>query len=82
MPLGVGPGCPTDACVAWLPVYLCAAFLQRWSAELRKKPFNEMFMFLQALPTQDWGEAEVEDLLSQAFVLHSLFASAPKHLQQ
>jgi hypothetical protein len=29
-------------------------------------------MFLQALPTQDWGEKEMEILLSEAYVLTSL----------
>lgn len=36
-------------------------------------------MFLQSLPTQDWGDHEVELLLSEAFVLNSIWHNAQSH---
>ena len=38
-----------------------------------------IIMFLQSLPTQDWGDHEMEMLLSQAFVLNSTWANAQSH---
>ncbi|CAN0466081.1 unnamed protein product [Scytosiphon promiscuus] len=37
-------------------------------------------MFLQDMPTKEWGEEEVEPLLSQAFILSTLFEGSPNHL--
>lgn len=36
-------------------------------------------MFLQSLPTQDWGDHEIEMLLSEAFVLNSIWHNAQSH---
>lgn len=36
-------------------------------------------MFLQSLPTQDWGDHEVELLLSEAFLLNSVWHNAQSH---
>lgn len=47
-------------------LYVCAAFLVKWSEQLQKMDFQETMMFLQALPTQNWGEKEMEILLSEA----------------
>lgn len=49
-------------------IYLCAAFLMRFSAELNKMEFQDLVLFLQKLPTEKWGNKEVETLLAQAFV--------------
>lgn len=38
-------------------------------------------MFLQALPTRDWTEKDVELLLSEAFIWQSLFRDAAAHLR-
>ena len=38
-----------------------------------------IIMFLQSLPTQDWGDHEVEMLLSEAFVLSSVWHNAQSH---
>lgn len=38
-----------------------------------------IIMFLQSLPTQDWGDHEIEMLLSEAFVLNSIWANAQSH---
>jgi hypothetical protein len=38
-------------------------------------------MFLQALPTKDWTEKEIELLLSEAFIWQSLFQDSSAHLR-
>lgn len=61
--------------------YVCAALLQLFSKDLRSmQSMEEMVMFLQDLPTQNWQETDVETLLSQAYILKTLFDSAPSHL--
>ena len=47
-------------------VYVCAAFLCQFSAEVRSMEFDELFGFMQSVPTAEWGDGEVEILLSQA----------------
>lgn len=37
-------------------------------------------MFLQSLPTKEWGEKDVELLLSEAFIWKSLFEGARAHV--
>ncbi|KAA8892804.1 rab-GTPase-TBC domain-containing protein [Sphaerosporella brunnea] len=63
-------------------LYVCAAFLVKWSDQLQKMDFQETMMFLQSLPTQDWGEKEMEILLSEAFLWKSLFHNSGAHLRQ
>ncbi|RMZ84582.1 hypothetical protein DV737_g1171, partial [Chaetothyriales sp. CBS 132003] len=62
-------------------LYVCAAFLVKWSEQLIKMNFQEILMFLQALPTRAWTEKDVEMLLSEAFVWQSLFRGSRAHLQ-
>lgn len=38
-----------------------------------------IIMFLQSLPTQDWGDHEIEMLLSEAFVHYSTWHNAQSH---
>jgi len=38
-------------------------------------------MFLQALPTRDWTEKDIELLLSEAFIWQSLFRGSAAHLK-
>lgn len=61
-------------------VYVCASFLLTWSAKLRDMEFQDLVLFLQDLPTRDWGANEVETLLSQAYMLSTCFESSPNHL--
>jgi len=63
-------------------LYVCAAFLVKWSDQLQKMDFQEIMMFLQALPTRNWGEKEMEILLSEAFLWKSLFHNSGAHLRQ
>ncbi|KAJ7646997.1 rab-GTPase-TBC domain-containing protein, partial [Roridomyces roridus] len=60
-------------------LYVCSAFLVKWSDKLRQMDFQGIIMFLQSLPTQDWGDHEIEMLLSEAFVLNSIWHNAQSH---
>ncbi|KAI7870214.1 rab-GTPase-TBC domain-containing protein [Spinellus fusiger] len=62
-------------------VYVCAAFLVKWSDQLQKLDFQGVMMFLQQLPTQGWAEKDVELLLSEAYMWKTLFHNAPNHLK-
>uniref|UniRef100_A0A7S1YEF9 Rab-GAP TBC domain-containing protein n=1 Tax=Grammatophora oceanica TaxID=210454 RepID=A0A7S1YEF9_9STRA len=61
-------------------VYVCAAFLCQFSSQLQTMEFDELFGFMQNIPTQEWTDTEVEILLSQAYVLSTLFAGSDAHL--
>ncbi|KAF2862957.1 putative GTPase activating protein, partial [Piedraia hortae CBS 480.64] len=63
-------------------LYVCAAFLVKWSDRLQHMDFQEILMFLQSLPTRDWGEKDIELLLSEAFIWKSLFAGSKAHVLQ
>ncbi|KAI8393921.1 rab-GTPase-TBC domain-containing protein [Radiomyces spectabilis] len=62
-------------------VYVCAAFLVKWSEQLQKLDFQGVMIFLQQLPTQGWSEKDVELLLSEAYMWKTLFHNAPSHLK-
>ncbi|KAH9906660.1 GTPase-activating protein gyp1 [Xylariomycetidae sp. FL2044] len=62
-------------------LYVCAAFLVKWSAKLVKMDFQEIMMFLQALPTREWTEKDIELLLSEAYIWQSLFKNSSAHLR-
>jgi TBC1 domain family member 2 len=47
--------------------------------ELKNRSAKGIIMFLQSLPTQDWGDHEIEMLLSEAFVLNSIWHNAQSH---
>ncbi|KAK2371189.1 Ypt/Rab-GAP domain of gyp1p superfamily protein [Trifolium repens] len=61
-------------------VYIFASFLLTWSDEIKKLDFQELVMFLQRLPTQNWTDQELEMVLSRAFMWHSMFNNSPSHL--
>ncbi|GMN36243.1 hypothetical protein TIFTF001_005866 [Ficus carica] len=61
-------------------VYIFTSFLLTWSEELQKLDFQELVMFLQHLPTQNWTDQELEMVLSRAYMWHSMFNSSPSHL--
>lgn len=62
-------------------LYVCAAFLVKWSDKLVKMDFQEIMMFLQRLPTREWGEKDIEMLLSEAYIWQSLFKGSAAHLR-
>ncbi|KAL4227114.1 hypothetical protein ACF0H5_015087 [Mactra antiquata] len=64
-------------------LYVCAAFLTRFSKDLlRERDFQGILMFLQKLPTHDWHDDEIGELLAEAFKLKYMFADAPNHLSK
>ncbi|KAI9900196.1 hypothetical protein N3K66_004458 [Trichothecium roseum] len=62
-------------------LYVCAAFLVKWSSKLVNMDFQEIMMFLQSLPTKEWTEKDIELLLSEAFIWQSLFKGSAAHLK-
>ncbi|KAL8839952.1 MAG: hypothetical protein Q9176_004179 [Flavoplaca citrina] len=62
-------------------LYVCAAFLVKWSEKLVQMDFQEIMMFLQALPTKSWTEKDIELLLSEAYIWQSLFRGSSAHLR-
>lgn len=64
-----------------LQVYVCAAFLACWERDICSREFQDLILFLQKLPTQDWQESDIESVLSSAFVLRNTWGSAKSHLQ-
>ncbi|KAJ1460341.1 rab-GTPase-TBC domain-containing protein [Pelagophyceae sp. CCMP2097] len=75
-----------DTCVAeesgfgkFFP-YVCAAFLCHFSETIRGLDAEDLHLFLQALPTRDWADDDVETLLSEAYILSTLFRDSPHHL--
>eukprot|EP01117_Protostelium_nocturnum_P008891 TRINITY_DN3188_c0_g1_i4.p2 TRINITY_DN3188_c0_g1~~TRINITY_DN3188_c0_g1_i4.p2 ORF type:complete len:133 (-),score=35.62 TRINITY_DN3188_c0_g1_i4:206-604(-) len=61
-------------------VYVCAAFLCHFSAELRRRDFQDILLFLKDPPTASWSLQQIDVLLSQAFLWKSLYENSPKHL--
>jgi len=62
-------------------VYVCAAFLCQFSYKLRTlSEFEDLFAFLQTMPTKSWSVVEIEILVSQAYVLSTLFQGSDAHL--
>ncbi|RHZ90101.1 hypothetical protein Glove_8g34 [Diversispora epigaea] len=61
-------------------LYVCAAFLVKWSDKIRSMDFQGIMMFLQSLPTSAWNEKDIELLLSEAYMWKTLFHNAPSHL--
>ncbi|KAG2494525.1 hypothetical protein HYH03_007292 [Edaphochlamys debaryana] len=62
-------------------VYISAAFLLSWRDRLTRLEFQELLLFLQRLPTADWTEAQLERVLSEAFILRSSYSDAQSHLR-
>lgn len=54
-------------------------FSEDFVLKLYRNRFKGIIMFLQSLPTQDWGDHEIEMLLSEAFVLNSIWHNAQSH---
>jgi len=75
-------GASTSCDFSQFHVYLCAVFLVYWSPQLKAMDFQQMLLFMQRLPTGTWGLQEIETLLAEAYVMKSLFQSAPNHLDK
>ena len=63
-------------------LYTCAAFLLTFSKQLIEKPdLQGLILFLQRLPTEQWGDRDMEMLLAEAYRLKYTFENARGHLQ-
>jgi len=62
-------------------LYVCAAFLCRWKADLlAKKDFQGILLFIQNVPTAKWNDNDISLLVAEAYRLKYTFADAPSHL--
>jgi hypothetical protein len=61
-------------------VYCGAALLLTWGEQMKRMEFQDLVIFLQHLPTEEWGAPQLEMVLSKAFLWRSVFASAQSHL--
>ena len=65
---------------ASLHLYVCAAFLVRWSKDIQQlKDFQSIMLFIQNLDTANWGNKDIELLLSEAYMWKYKFNDAPNH---
>eukprot|EP00501_MAST-03F_sp_TOSAG23-6_P000075 GSMAST32.ASY1.ANO1.77.1 assembled CDS len=77
-----------DACISEengfrsFHVFLCAAFLKRWSKHLLELEFQSMLTFLQDIPTDNWTIDDIEELLGEAYVLKTLYEQGEHHLRR
>ena len=62
-------------------VFVCAAFLIRWSDQLCEMDFQGIITFLQNPPTSNWKETDIEMLLSEAYIWQFLYKDATSHWQ-
>lgn len=63
-------------------LYVCAAFLTKFSPELKlERDFHGLMLMLQNLPTQNWTDTEIGLVLAEAYRLKFTFADAPKHFR-
>ncbi|KAH3900170.1 GTPase-activating protein GYP1 SCDLUD_003140 [Saccharomycodes ludwigii] len=60
-------------------VFVCAAFLETWSNSLLDMDFQGIITFLQNVPTANWGEKDIEILLSEAYMWQTLYKDATSH---
>ena len=58
---------PVELCI-----YLVLALILRYSFELKKMKREDIIIFLQNLPTHDWGEKDIELLVSEAYTLRQI----------
>lgn len=63
-------------------VYVCAALLVRFRGELLDRDFQGMVMFLQALPTGEWDGRDLDMLLGQAYMWHTIFGASPGRIHR
>lgn len=62
-------------------IYVCAAFLIKFSSEIKEKDFQDILLFLQNPPTASWTEKDIELMLSEAFIWQSLYKNAGARLR-
>jgi len=62
-------------------VYSSAAFLHKFSNDLKQLEFQDIMLFLKNPPTHHWKFQDIDMLLSQAYMWKTLFENSPKHLE-
>lgn len=62
-------------------VYVCVVLLKTFKEKLMGMQFQDILMFLQDPPTADWTDEEIDPILSQAYILSTLFDNSPSHLR-
>jgi len=61
-------------------LYVCAAFLLRYSKSLiNEKDFQGLMLLLQNLPTRNMKATDVTLLTAEAYKLQVMFAESPNH---
>lgn len=65
-----------------LSLYVAASLILKYKEKLKESHFNEVIIFLQNLPSENWTNREIEELLSQAYIYYSWFSSSPSHLSR
>jgi len=53
----------------YLHVHVCAAFLDHFRSHLMSSELDNLWNFMNRPPTEKWGDAEIELMLSKAFLL-------------
>jgi hypothetical protein len=54
-------------------VYVCVVMLKMNEELLLEMSFQDIIIFLQDLPTASWTDADIDPILSQAFILSTLY---------
>ncbi|KAI8321225.1 RabGAP/TBC [Martensiomyces pterosporus] len=60
-------------------IYVCAAFLLKWSKDIQHLDFQKIMLFLQHPPTDAWDTKDIELLLSEAYMYKCLYHDSPNH---
>ncbi|KAJ2492422.1 GTPase-activating protein [Coemansia sp. RSA 2050] len=60
-------------------IYVCAAFLLKWSKQIQQLDFQKTLLLLQRPPTEPWTAKDVELLLSEAYMYKCLYHNSPNH---
>ena len=62
--------------------YVCAVLFLKFAPQLRDLDYQEAMLFLQALPTQNWTDDDLELLVSKAFEMKMLYQDQNSRLLQ
>ena len=62
-----------------LHMYVCAALLLKWSLKIKKMQFTDIMLFLQNMPTKDWGDKDIEMIIAEAYVFKTLYEDTHGH---
>jgi hypothetical protein len=59
-------------------LFVCSCLLLNFSEKIKKLDFQNLIMFLQSLPTTNWGVNDIEVLLAKAYQINILYGKAIK----